>query len=173
MEVILRSSLGVKNGRCILHVCGGDPSWRFIHSSSFRYSPRMWRWSYHPKIGRKVLNSILHVCGGDPWAKQKSLNYFKYSPRMWRWSLHCLYDQFLHIVFSTYVEVILSLEHHSVGTLQYSPRMWRWSWHVMVLRLVRSVFSTYVEVILFEICNFFSEWCILHVCGGDPNVSSL
>ena len=91
---------------------------------------------------------ILHVCGGDP--NSVSLNS--------KW----------HMVFSTYVEVILTLPsllklarcilHVCGGDPQRQPFQ----------RLNQIVFSTYVEVIL----DMAKQLClmsrILHVCGGDP-----
>ena len=93
---------------CILHVCGGDPESCRIWWKAYRYSPRMWRWSY--QLDRKSLcgHCILHVCGGDPKPRLPSWSTVMYSPRMWRWSC---YFQVLAIsldVFSTYVEVILA-----------------------------------------------------------------
>ena len=70
----------------ILHVCGGDPLYFWTMETSSRYSPRMWRWSWHLFgqthqlvvfstyvevilhlcSSKKTTSSILHVCGGDP-----------------------------------------------------------------------------------------------------------
>ena len=107
---------------------------------------------------------------------------------MWRWSLvaWCLFRP--HLVFSTYVEVILSRRTSSairLGILHvcggdplsspadwamiwYSPRMWRWSLYKATKKIKGKVFSTYVEVILIPVSG--SAYCssILHVCGGDP-----
>ena len=131
---------------------------------------------------------ILHVCGGDPefWAVNSNINL--YSPRMWRWSSSLTTLIILSRVFSTYVEVILSLTFililaacilHVCGgdpkydamyynDLKYSPRMWRWSHFVDYKCHFLSVFSTYVEVILPNQKFVLDNDGILHVCGGDP-----
>ena len=91
---------------------------------------------------------FLHVCGGDPAFAETLLE--------------------STIVFSTYVEVILSY-----GNLG----LWLWCFlHVcggdptdcICSSGVAVVFSTYVEVILDILHNFISVACFLHVCGGDP-----
>ena len=97
---------------------------------------------------RRRTEGILHVCGGDP----------KVRPGV-----------YINVkVFSTYVEVILSLETQENYDKLYSPRMWRWSYtgHYEGKKFV--VFSTYVEVILTTIVPYPFCHCILHVCGGDP-----
>ena len=91
-------------------------------------------------------------------------------------------------VFSTYVEVILTLKFPStiwlsilhvcggdpigrllfVSYLLYSPRMWRWSHMSNSATFKVRVFSTYVEVILINRTLSMFEYGILHVCGGDP-----
>ena len=114
---------------CILHVCGGDPGSLVAFEPGYKYSPRMWRWSYHASSAIHTITvfstyvevillcksislvnpGILHVCGGDPKDTEFSKEKMAYSPRMWRWSfasLGCLYSS---PVFSTYVEVIPSL----------------------------------------------------------------
>ena len=135
-----------------------------------------------------VILSILHVCGGDPDEEPSSSFDALYSPRMWRWSYTPCPLKVWQRVFSTYVEVILiptmgrnqvaSILHVCGGDPQhickcsdkawYSPRMWRWSLKRARRQQMEKVFSTYVEVIL-KICSFVAfGWCILHVCGGDP-----
>ena len=58
-------------------------------------------------------------------------------------------------------------------TPKYSPRMWRWSLKRARRQQMEKVFSTYVEVILyFFLCCFLAAG-ILHVCGGDPIISSV
>ena len=142
------------------------------------------------KHGQKVVDhgSFLHVCGGDPSNASGVAIKMLFSPRMWRWSLRWLPQQLFYLVFSTYVEVILTLrmrkEHEngflhvcggdptreftSLNRLLFSPRMWRWSWGTCLSKLIRFVFSTYVEVIYS--CNNPCNWTsrFLHVCGGDP-----
>ena len=132
----------------ILHVCGGDPFVWICHKILLKYSPRMWRWSWHPRLNQtpsRVFSTyvevilwpfnfqwiaicILHVCGGDP-------------------------------------QVIIEESCRK----RYSPRMWRWSWCITIVRIVSLVFSTYVEVIPWDLISFSVWVCILHVCGGDPN----
>ena len=129
VEVILSSRLAVKLALGVLHVCGGDPTTDVVAKSSDLCSPRMWRWS--PILRWKscirqvfstyvevILNHIfhcycsfcvLHVCGGDPARKNVTCWWVQCSPRMWRWSfMHDLKEN-KAIVFSTYVEVILTL----------------------------------------------------------------
>ena len=94
----------------ILHVCGGDPVPAMYHQCVKKYSPRMWRWSYSPRLKRifkQVFSTyvevillvesyevstycILHVCGGDPTRILANWIKSKYSPRMWRWSCYQL-----------------------------------------------------------------------------------
>ena len=54
----------------------------------------------------------------------------------------------------------------------YSPRMWRWSRSSCYSSLLFNVFSTYVEVILFLGVKVWLGNCILHVCGGDPELKN-
>ena len=87
VEVILCFIGGIIMAGCILHVCGGDPETTLANREVFKYSPRMWRWSWlyraewclymvfstyvevilMPKLELLVRTSILHVCGGDPY----------------------------------------------------------------------------------------------------------
>ena len=178
--------------------------WRF-----FAYSPRMWRWSWDSQrhaSGKRVFStyvevilsavllllmvmSILHVCGGDPIVPVCGFLIIPYSPRMWRWShiwnIHCVGS----MVFSTYVEVILTnpLRNYHNGSIlhvcggdpklfdyislqaRYSPRMWRWSRLAGMKMGCLFVFSTYVEVILGKPFPCLCQCRILHVCGGDPD----
>ena len=111
---------------------------------------------------------VLHVCGGDPMCLALPKARIKCSPRMWRWSWVWMELIFQAIVFSTYVEVILSViifnylpyrvlhvcggdpwqaVVHTYG-IMCSPRMWRWSYQTLTNLSWLSVFSTYVEVIL-------------------------
>ena len=92
----------------ILHVCGGDPKPRLCKRLLHWYSPRMWRWSLCNDLGLFNGGSILHVCGGDPQIRLVIALLELYSPRMWRWSFHQVGLLFAVVVFSTYVEVILS-----------------------------------------------------------------
>ena len=52
---------------------------------------------------------ILHVCGDDPQRQYIIIYQVLYSPRMWRWSLTVIVARVAIKVFSTYVEMILSL----------------------------------------------------------------
>ena len=147
----------------------------------------MWRWSHFIIVFFGTINvfstyvevilrltslilltfGILHVCGGDPRAKINKATAVGYSPRMWRWSQVLSRMGTRWLVFSTYVEVILTdanwrkrkkrILHVCGGNpipralwkfdKGYSPRMWRWSfWHVAHYSQ-HLVFSTYVEVI--------------------------
>ena len=131
---------------------------------------------------------ILHVCGGDPQLRLWLLRGLRYSPRVWRWSYQEANCTFGKNVFSTCVEVILSIfidKHELAGILhvcggdpgvithlsfdeRYSPRVWRWSYPTFCSHRFDRVFSTCVEVILHgkEFLKLFLG--ILHVCGGDP-----
>ena len=111
---------------------------------------------------------------------------------MWRWSWFKLASAKACSVFSTYVEVILkalkrlrdknSILHVCGGDpskwlnswmiTPYSPRMWRWSRSRPKINIRELVFSTYVEVIPSLTFFLVSNVCILHVCGGDPILSS-
>ena len=132
---------------CILHVCGGDPQPTYYFYLTFRYSPRVWRWSQSDEPEEPELDvfstcvevilsdraipfllfSILHVCGGDPNLMRYCVCLCLYSPRVWRWSSYIWKDW----------------------------RYWR-------------VFSTCVEVILMDVSKKRPQPSILHVCGGDP-----
>ena len=116
---------------------------------------------------------ILHVCGGDP-IKQT----FIFTN---------------HVVFSTYVEVILKFvtvvlwrdrilhvcggDPHRMLHFhyheQYSPRMWRWSLPLKSSPISITIFSTHVEVILQSFYLVMIKTGILHTCGGDPFSTSL
>ena len=145
--------------------------------------PRWWQFFL-------VCEGILHVCGGDPHYLHQDHHHQQYSPRMWRWSRLNSRIAFNCLVFSTYVEVILaerikllpllSILHvcggdplnKQIKELQggYSPRMWRWSWWKVRIYVCLAVFSTYVEVILTFGILLMIYYCILHVCGGDPQL---
>ena len=147
MEVILWIALCADSKLCILHVCGGDPEAQSLVCWFGRYSPRMWRWSYHhcaflrscrvfstyvevipaSMVPALIASGILHVCGGDPFTVFFHQHTSKYSPRMWRWSFF----------------------------LSWDSKKW-------------SVFSTYVEVIPSNGLKCINWASILHVCGGDP-----
>ena len=108
---------------------------------------------------------------------------------MWRWSLHKYHKPKTWVVFSTYVEMILSkltTQAHGKSILHvcgddpcidvmpsdfkvYSPRMWRWSLSRICKSWCPLVFSTYVEMILFSGSFNSGLSSILHVCGDDPN----
>ena len=107
---------------------------------------------------------------------------------MWRWSSIEACAALNPRVFSTYVEVILTMTPiqthkqcflHVCGgdphagkiyknVASFSPRMWRWSYVACFLFLVIVVFSTYVEVILHKKRLDMLKIRFLHVCGGDP-----
>ena len=111
---------------------------------------------------------------------------------MWRWSSYKCFRYPVPLVFSTYVEVILSLKLtisillsflHICGgdpngaelkkeKLMFSPHMWRWSSRYRHCNTNYFVFSTYVEVILQCLQDNLSEWRFLHICGGDPKVNA-
>ena len=113
---------------------------------------------------------ILHVCGDDPTNPILFPNSIPYSPRMWRWSWWTCQCWRLELVFSTYVEMILTWFLAAVfcsGILHvcgddptyicrvstrsmYSPRMWRWSSAYRMPLDNIMVFSTYVEMILLD-----------------------
>ena len=112
---------------------------------------------------------------------------------MWRWSLVKYNAGALKIVFSTYVEMILRLQHvvllmvrvlhvcgddprlWSLQTLygRCSPRMWRWSLLAKIFLSYSFVFSTYVEMILFLLPIKLWNTSVLHVCGDDPISSAV
>ena len=136
----------------------------------------------------RIFYCVLHVCGGDPVINAKKGMQVVCSPRMWRWSSMIRTWSNRHLVFSTYVEVIL-LESwaftaavcvlHVCGgdprelrrenkELRCSPRMWRWSPSMRILSNYCHVFSTYVEVILSAGTDQTIQDGVLHVCGGDP-----
>ena len=122
----------------------------------------------------EAASSILHVCGGDPKPIVDFDPTLSYSPRMWRWSQKMAMYKRHPTVFSTYVEVILSLLLYTttyMGILhvcggdpfkiifiskwiEYSPRMWRWSKGISVFEDQYGVFSTYVEVIHISCVHF-------------------
>ena len=188
VEVILIQLFSKLDLLSILHVCGGDPMILIIRL------PRKMVFSTYVEVILRdcikiwVMESILHVCGGDPIHHVFACKSWKYSPRMWRWSCYWNTKTRLYGVFSTYVEVILTLSRlvilmmsilHVCGgdpvyvpsrdKIQvYSPRMWRWSRIKRNVENVRWVFSTYVEVILQEQKETTENNSILHVCGGDP-----
>ena len=106
VEVILTRLSVLLVQLSILHVCGGDPAGSTLMTQKFKYSPRMWRWSYAGRIARfmqgvfstyvevipMLVNvasdtiGILHVCGGDPSLGTIFWRSKSYSPRVWRWS---------------------------------------------------------------------------------------
>ena len=152
----------------ILHVCGGDPTTFCSLISIFSYSPRMWRWSsyqvqtlllhrvfstyvemiLHTFVVYVLAIRILHVCGDDPKPICNSAKTWWYSPRMWRWSCILVLKHLTFSVFSTYVEMILSLicTNTSVNGILHvcgdDPKGVYWDTDFPV------VFSTYVEMIL-------------------------
>ena len=135
-----------------------------------------------------VASRFLHVCGGDPEIIASYNNLSEFSPRMWRWSLLQAQQLTTVIVFSTYVEVILTSDKNTLINLRFlhvcggdptinftwtiiflfSPRMWRWSLPLAMKCQSGLVFSTYVEVILKLSLAITTYLSFLHVCGGDP-----
>ena len=208
VEVIPLERIKQSAKRCVLHVCGGDPGGRLKQLRPVLCSPRMWRWSPAPPLiwvkpsvfstyVEVILSQtefsglplgVLHVCGGDPKNMGGVSNEDKCSPRMWRWSWKVGFPFHNTVVFSTYVEVILSDKspmHLTLSVLHVcggdpsnvycfasfsrcSPRMWRWSSFINALFCFSLVFSTYVEVILKPDSGASLETSVLHVCGGDP-----
>ena len=88
VEVILIVPVKLGVNCCILHVCGGDPTFSRGHRDDCLYSPRMWRWSLH-----MIWN--LNQCGVFSTYVEVILKYpdkhamiVAYSPRMWRWSFN-------------------------------------------------------------------------------------
>ena len=70
--------------RCILHVCGGDPSVTVSHKDKLAvFSTYVEVILFAAEFGT-VCAGILHVCGGDPDLKFDSKQDAMYSPRMWR-----------------------------------------------------------------------------------------
>ena len=139
--------IGIFSYTCILHVCGGHPTWLMFRLINPAYSPRMWRsscislsipWVHKvfstyveviPKYLAKfeLVSCILHVCGGHPIALLGMYFCKVYSPRMWRSS--------------------------------------QFRYHFLTIKIV---FSTSVEVILTAESGMHCGASILHVCGGDP-----
>ena len=86
VEVILAKKQNQPKLKHFLHVCGGDPTFGYVHIYNPLFSPRMWRWSHllsqwttilhifstyvevilHLRLQTKVQKHFLHVCGGDP-----------------------------------------------------------------------------------------------------------
>ena len=130
VEVIPFFVLGIDYLSSFLHVCGGDPFEAQQGTKEAEFSPRMWRWSSFVSsiknnlavfstyveviltrlIKILIMTRFLHVCGGDPKIFIKHYFSSLFSPRMWRWSsvLKTLLSKYA--VFSTYVEVILSIK---------------------------------------------------------------
>ena len=92
---------------------------------------------------------------------------------MWRWSCNLQLSIWYHLVFSTYVEVILMDWLTQNVFPWFSPRMWRWSSCFAEYCLHPCVFSTYVEVILNSAVVKIKEKGFLHVCGGDPHSTNI
>ncbi len=145
------------------------------------------------KGGQLLQGDFLHVCGGVSAFQPNVPDIRKFSPRMWR----CFFFQSLLWVvveiFSTYVEVFLSLEYlhqlisnflHVCGGVSkrinegltvflFSPRMWRCFPLQRPLRLRLSIFSTYVEVFLKTSRINGCATDFLHVCGGVSALKSI
>ncbi len=168
VEVILPASIRHLMPIRILHVCGGDPqSCCFLLNLNPVFSTYVevilsLAPAYNSPLG------ILHVCGGDPIRIFRITKNSEYSPRMWRWSRYRDHKDHRDKVFSTYVEVILSLpeifaaEPSILHVCGGDPNIDR------SLEQLNQVFSTYVEVILLTTPSLTLKSGILHVCGGDP-----
>ena len=129
---------------------------------------------------------FLHVCGGVSQAVRESPRKEMFSPRMWRCFSLAQRSQSLHRVFSTYVEVFLTLEEAyqldesflhvcggvSIGNFpnstksSFSPRMWRCFSRGNPNLRYACVFSTYVEVFPKVLLQNAETPSFLHVCGG-------
>ena len=135
----------------ILHVCGDDPRHRKTKHLQDRYSPRMWRWSYHDRVVLRYLNVF---------STYVEMILFLNLPT---WNHLCI----LHVCGDDFLQI-----QRLRTQIVYSPRMWRWSWVEQNFKDFDLVFSTYVEMILGQ--RFFAsqKLCILHVCGDDPNQGS-
>lgn len=110
------------------HVCGGDPFKKLAGGYSADCSPRVWGWSSPKRLLRVskalfptgvgvipwscikggTLISVPHECGGDPQISSARLACQYYSPRMWGWSLLCHAHWVRHLLFPTYVGVVLA-----------------------------------------------------------------
>ena len=126
VEMILHFRLPDRNRHGDLHVCGDDPPPRIFSNYNFRWSPRMWRWSYYALRVNKsksvistyvemilflcIVNCLvcsdLHVCGDDPTKTSFTEKEKGWSPRMWRWSWIWRKSCKKYSVISTYVEMI-------------------------------------------------------------------
>ena len=112
-----------------LHVCGGVSNRGFYVSERNIFSPRMWRcfrigdgfagsgeiFSTYVEVFPSRIQTktqrfhFLHVCGGVSLIYNEWFRDEKFSPRMWR-CFQCLIETTLRLaIFSTYVEVFLSL----------------------------------------------------------------
>ena len=131
VEVILAAKSRRLTSAGFLHVCGGDPAGGVGYGRTAEFSPRMWRWSscWYRFVHKESVfstyvevipndwglwlfrTSFLHVCGGDPMTLVIQHWWSTFSPRMWRWSLTPVWSYGSISVFSTYVEVILTLKH--------------------------------------------------------------
>ena len=206
VEVFPRRKKPSQNILNFLHVCGGVSYYPIALRKLFEFSPRMWRcFHYWRNTWRSTLifstyvevfpllkkhlkkhTYFLHVCGGVSHGDSVTGYAFGFSPRMWRCFLWRHYAIINVGIFSTYVEVFLTLTAipvpfsnflHVCGGVSarrqdfatnswFSPRMWRcflgriWCsrWYI--------IFSTYVEVFPYDVFLQRLRIHFLHVCGG-------
>ena len=133
--------------------------------------------------------NFLHVCGGVSLYCFNGRLGNRFSPRMWRCFRSSRSRSPPSSIFSTYVEVFLSVNGFSIRNRNFlhvcggvsgylipflvdevfSPRMWRCFRDDRGTQTSENIFSTYVEVFLsinvlrLIVLNF------LHVCGGVSN----
>ncbi len=128
-----------------LHACGGVSGDEGEIAYPMRFSPRMWRCFLMITLADQIIDRFLHACGGVSTSRALRVCQDVFSPRMWR-CFHCVQHRDTFVgVFSTHVEVFLSIStqpHHrerflhacggvSKGRkalyafMKFSPRMWR------------------------------------------------
>ena len=93
VEVIPEHTATNKKYISILHVCGGDPTYKIDPQGSATYSPRMWRWSY-------ILVAFL-------LRKGVFSTYVEVIPKEEDQKISQCISEHQNLVFSTHVEVIL------------------------------------------------------------------
>ena len=173
---------------CFLHIRGGVSTDTQLRTKTWAFSPHTWRcfwdevqgdtwlivFSTYVEVFPELiacsmwLRCFLHIRGGvseirfkghaDPW----------FSPHTWRCFFDDLGDQSRRSVFSTYVEVFLTISRlkklrlcflHIRGGVsanvitfeasrKFSPHTWRCFYLNVLSTLTKLVFSTYVEVFL-------------------------
>ena len=112
------------------------------------------------------LSRLLHVRGGVSAQQLSTSAWGKSSPRPWRcFHVHSLV-YIAKFVFSTSVEVFLTLTKQLSVNIQSSPRPWRCFSLSVSLSSVFCVFSTSVEVFLNDSVTITIQDSLLHVRGG-------